>query len=60
MFISFLALNLRDDLELRPQKEDCFREHSITEGIAFLPDENAPKNRYFVYAIGYVGNPTHE
>ena len=60
MFISFLALNLRDDLELRPQKEDSFREYSITEGIAFLPDEPAPKNRYFVYALGYVGTPNHE
>ena len=60
MFISFLAWNLRDDLEPQPQKEECFREYSITEGIAFLQDEHARKNRYFVYAMRSFGDPAHE
>ena len=59
MFISFPAWNLRDDLEPQPQKEDSIRENSMAKGIAFLQDENAPKNRYFVYATGYIGDPIH-
>ena len=60
MFISFPAWNLRDDLEPQPQREDSLRKYSIAEAIAFLQDENATKDRYFVYATGYIGDPNHE
>ena len=60
MFISFPVWNFRADREPRPRDEDTFIEYSIDEGIDFLRDENAPKNRYFVYATGYIGDPVHE
>ena len=60
MFISFPIWNFREDREPNPSEEDAFLEFSIDDGIDFLNDENAPRNRYFTYAAGYIGDSVHE
>ena len=57
MFISFPIWNFREDREPNPSEEDALLEFSIDDGIDFLNDENAPRNRYFTYAAGLHWGP---